>query len=158
MSSRLVGFLIPIVLFQSVTLGLFGELTGCSLPGNASARLLLLMLTGVAFTSLCLGISARSRSAERAQSHAWALLVINVLLCGALLGFPRLLGGVIQPFITAYYGWSGSVETLKATAVFEPLTLFVKTWFATPSGAMLALLLHAFIGIVITLTGLKKAR
>lgn len=152
------GFLIPIVLFQSVTLGLFGELTGCSLPGNASARLLLLMLTGVAFTSLCLGISARSRSAERAQSHAWALLVINVLLCGALLGFPRLLGGVIQPFITAYYGWSGSVETLKATAVFEPLTLFVKTWFATPSGAMLALLLHAFIGIAITLTGLKKAR
>ena len=152
------GFLIPIVLFQSVTLGLFGELTGCSLPGNASARLLLLMLTGVAFTSLCLGISARSRSAERAQSHAWALLVINVLLCGALLGFPRLLGGVIQPFITAYYGWSGSVETLKATAVFEPLTLFVKTWFATPSGAMLVLLLHAFIGIVITLTGLKKAR
>lgn len=152
------GFLIPIVLFQSVTLGLFGELTGCSLPGNASARLLLLMLTGVAFTSLCLGISARSRSAERAQSHAWALLVINVLLCGALLGFPRLLGGVIQPFITAYYGWSGSVETLKATAVFEPLTLFVKTWFATPSGAMLALLLHAFVGIVLTLTGLKKAR
>lgn len=152
------GFLIPIVLFQSVTLGLFGELTGCSLPGNASARLLLLMLTGVAFTSLCLGISARSRSAERAQSHAWALLVINVLLCGALLGFPRLLGGVIQPFITAYYGWSGSVETLKATAVFEPLALFVKTWFATSSGAMLALLLHAFIGIVLTLTGLKKAR
>ncbi len=152
------GFLIPIVLFQSVTLGLFGELTGCSLPGNASARLLLLMLTGVAFTSLCLGISARSRSAERAQSHAWALLVINVLLCGALLGFPRLLGGVIQPFITAYYGWSGSVETLKATAVFEPLTLFVKTWFATPSGAMLALLLHAFIGIVLTFTGLRKTR
>jgi ABC-type multidrug transport system ATPase subunit len=152
------GFLIPIVLAQSITLGLLTELTGSSLPGNAFARLLLLMFTGIAFTSLCLGISARSRNAERAQSHAWSLLVLNVLLCGALLGFPRLLGGVIQPFITAYYGWSGSVETLKDTAVFSPITHFVRTWFAAPSGAMLALLLHAFIGFVITITGLKRHR
>ncbi len=152
------GFLIPIVLVQSLTLGLFGELTGCSLPGNGSARLLLLMLTGIAFTSLCLGISARCRSAERAQNFAWMLLLLNVLLCGALLGFPRLLGGVIQPLITAYYGWSGSVETLKDTAVFVPMTQFVKTWFATPTGAIAALLLHAFIGLVLTLSGLRKTR
>ena len=150
------GFIIPIVLAQSFTLGIFSELTGCSLPGNGSMRLMLLMLTGTAFTSLCLGISAHSQSAERAQSHAWMLLVLNVLLCGALLGFPRMLGGVIQPFITAYYGWSGSVETLKSSTVFEPMTKLVKTWFATPSGAILALLVHAFIGIILTFTGIRK--
>jgi succinate dehydrogenase/fumarate reductase cytochrome b subunit len=79
-----------------------------------------------------------------------------VLLCGALLGFPRMLGGVIQPFITAYYGWSGSVETLKSSTVFEPMTKLVKTWFATPSVAMLALLVHTFIGIILTFTGIRK--
>ena len=150
------GFLIPIVLAQSLTLGLFLSITGGSLPGNGSARLLLLMLTGIAFTSLCLGLSARSSSAARAQNHAWMLLVVNVLLCGALLGFPRLLGGVLQPLITAYYGWSGSIETLKNTVVFEPLTKLVRTWFAAPSGAMIALLCHAGLGMALTITGLKK--
>jgi hypothetical protein len=84
------------------------------------------------------------------------LLVVNVLLCGALLGFPRLLGGVLQPLITAYYGWSGSIETLKNTVVFEPLTKLVRTWFAAPSGAMIALLCHAGLGMALTITGLKK--
>lgn len=150
------GFLLPISLTQSLTLGLFLSVTGGGLPGNGSARLLLLMLTGVAFTSLCLGLSARSASAARAQNHAWILLVVNVLLCGALLGFPRLLGGVLQPVITAYYGWSGSIDTLKNTAVFEPLTKLVRTWFASPSGAMIALCCHAVIGIALAITGLRK--
>ncbi|MCX6855907.1 MAG: ABC transporter permease, partial [Verrucomicrobia bacterium] len=150
------GFLIPIVLAQGLTLGLFLSLTGGSLPGNGSARLLLLMLTGIAFTSICLGLSARSSSAARAQNHAWMLLVINVLLCGALLGFPRLLGGILQPLITAYYGWSGSVDTLHHTVVFEPLTKLVRTWFATPSGAMIALLCHALAGMALTISGLRR--
>jgi ABC-type multidrug transport system ATPase subunit len=150
------GFLIPISLAQSLTLGLFLSITGSSLPGNGSARLLLLMLTGIAFTSLCLGLSARSSSAARAQNHAWMLLVLNVLLCGALLGFPRLLGGVLQPLITAYYGWSGSIDTLKNTVVFEPLTKLVRTWFAAPSGAMIALCCHALIGMALAITGLRK--
>lgn len=150
------GFLIPIVLAQGLTLGLFLSITGGSLPGNGAPRLLLLILTGIAFTSLCLGLSARSPNAARAQNHAWMLLIINVLLCGALLGFPRLLGGVLQPFITAYYGWSGSMDTLKNTLVFEPVTKLVRTWFASPSFAMIALLIHAAVGMVLTLTGLRK--
>jgi ABC transport system ATP-binding/permease protein len=150
------GFLIPIVLAQSLTLGLFLAITGGSLPGNGIARLLLLMLTGIAFTSICLGLSARSSSAARAQNHAWMLLVINVLLCGALLGFPRLLGGVLQPLITAYYGWSGSVDTLQNTVVFEPMTKLVRTWFASPSGAMIALLSHALLGMALTISGLRS--
>jgi len=150
------GFLIPIVVTQSLALGLFLAVTGTSLPGNGAARLLLLMFTGIAFTSLCLGISARSQSAARAQNHAWLLLVVNLLLCGALLGFPRLLGGVIQPFITAYYGWSGSLDTLSDSAVFEPITKFVRTWFATPLGAFVALTIHATIGLCLTISGLRK--
>lgn len=153
-----IGFLIPLIIAQSFALGLLVEITGCDLPGNGFARLMLLVLTGIAFSSLCLGISARSRSAENAQNHAWKLVIANILLCGALLGMPRLLGGFLQPLATAYYGWSGSVETLKTTSVFVPMTHFVRTWFATPTGAMLALTLHTFIGLTLALTGLKKAR
>lgn len=152
------GFLIPLVAAQGFALGLLVEITGCSLPGNGFARLILLVLTGIAFSSLCLGISAHSRNSENAQNHAWRLVIFNILVCGALLGMPRLIGGFIQPLTTAYYGWSGSVETLKTTSVFVPMTHFVRTWFATPTGAMLALTLHTFIGLTLALTGLKKAR
>jgi hypothetical protein len=152
------GFLVPLVVAQGFALGLLVEITGCSLPGNGFARLLLLVLTGIAFSSLCLGISAHSRNSANAQNHAWKLVIFNILVCGALLGMPRLIGGFIQPLATAYYGWSGSVETLKTTAVFVPMTHFVRTWFATPTGAMLALMLHTFIGLTLALTGLKKAR
>lgn len=152
------GFLIPVVVAQSLALGLLVEITGCHLPGNGFARLILLVLTGVAFSSLCLGISARSRNAESAQNHAWKLVILNILLCGALLGMPRLIGGFLQPLTTAYYGWSGSMDTLKTTSVFVPMTHFVRTWFATPAGAMLALTLHTFIGLTLALSGLRKAR
>lgn len=152
------GFLIPVVVAQSFALGLLVEITGCNLPGNGFARLILLVLTGIAFSSLCLGISARSRNAESAQNHAWKLVILNILLCGALLGMPRLMGGFLQPLTTAYYGWSGSMDTLKTTSVFVPMTHFVRTWFATPAGAMLALTLHTFIGLTLALTGLRRAR
>ncbi|MDZ4286645.1 MAG: hypothetical protein U0984_01730, partial [Prosthecobacter sp.] len=62
------------------------------------------------------------------------------------------------PLVTAYYGWSGSVETLKDTAVFQPITIFVRTWFATPTIAMVALAAHFVAGVILTLTGLKKRR
>lgn len=152
------GFLVPLVLAQSFTLGLFIEIVTGGLPGYMMPRLILLSLTGLAFTALSLGLSARSRDVDRAQSRAWMLAVVNVLLAGALLGFPRILGGVLQPLVTAYYGWSGGVETVQDTVLFAPITQFVRTWFATPSLAIFALLAHAAVGVVVTLTSLRVRR
>ncbi|MDZ4287671.1 MAG: ATP-binding cassette domain-containing protein, partial [Prosthecobacter sp.] len=93
------GIVIPLALIQCFTLGLFLEVTTGGLPGYTLPRLMLLGLTGVAFSTLCLGISAHSRTAERAHSQAWLLAFANVLLAGAILGFPRVLGGVLQPLV-----------------------------------------------------------
>jgi len=152
------GFLIPLMVAQGAALVLLVDMMGGHLPGNGLMRLVLLVLTGVAFSSLCLGISAWNRQVDRAQSHAWKLWSANVLLAGALLGFPRPVGFVLQPFITAYYGWSGSVDTLSGLPVFEPMTHFVRTWFATPMTAVIALLAQSVIGIVLAGWGLKKRR
>jgi hypothetical protein len=150
------GFLVPLMTAQSAALVLLVDMMGGHLPGNGLLRLLLLVLTGVGFSCLCLGISALSRDADRAQSHAWKLWAANVLLAGALLGFPRPLGFALQPFITAYYGWSGSVDTLSGLPVFEPMTQFVRTWFAAPMTAVIALLAHSVIGIVLAGWGLRR--
>jgi ABC-type multidrug transport system ATPase subunit len=152
------GFVLPLVLAQAFALGLLPDLLTGGLPGDALPRLPLLALTGVAFACLCLGISACSANAERAHSRSWMLFFYNLILGGALLGFPRALGNVIHPFITAYYGWSGSIETLANTVVFVPITQLVRTWFATPGQAFLALGIHALIGILTAWFGLRQRR
>jgi len=152
------GFVLPLVLLQAFALGVLPDLLTGGLPGNAAPRVPLLALTGVAFACLCLGISACSANAERAHSRSWMLFFYNLMLAGALLGFPRALGNVIHPFITAYYGWSGSIETLENTGVFVPITQLVRTWFATPGQAFIALTAHAGVGILASWFGLRQRR
>lgn len=150
------GFLVPLMAAHGAALVLLTDLTGASLPGQAGLRLLLLMLTGVTFGCLCLGISAHSRSPAAAQAGAWKLWAANLLLSGALLGFPRPLGMILQPFLTMHQGWSGSVETLAGLAVFKPITHFVRTWFATPELAIFWLLVQAVVGIALAAWGLRR--
>lgn len=152
------GFLIPLMAAHGAALILLAELTGASLPGPALLRLVLLMLTGIAFGCLCFGLSATSPSPAAAENRAWKLWAANLLLSGALLGFHRPLGMVVQPFLSLYQGWSGSIDTLAGLPVFAPLTQFVRTWFATPSSAMVALLLQAVAGIAMAAWGLKRRR
>jgi ABC transport system ATP-binding/permease protein len=149
-------FVLPVSLLQSLGMGFFLEIVSGGLPGNGGMRLLLPALTGMAFASLCLGISALSRTPGRAHSLSLTLLFANVLLCGALLGFPRLLGQLVHPFITAHYGWSGILDTLHDDALFQPLTRLVHTWFATPTLALGMLSLHLVIGIVLAWLGLRR--
>lgn len=154
-------YTLPGILLQALSIEMFLDI--CSglpggLPGAGMAKLVLPALSGVAFTSLCLGISATSSSAERAHSSALTLLVANLLLCGALLGFHRTIGHVIHPFITAHYGWSGLVDSMQRTPFFQPIDAFVKTWFATPSIAMVALVAHFLLGVVLAYVGLSRRR
>ncbi len=128
------------------------------LPGHAFARLVLLVLSGFAFSFLCLGISACSSSKERAYGLSMILLFGNVILAGAMLAPTRLLGGVIQPFSTAYYGWSGAIDAMGESPVFEPMTLFVPTWFATPAFAVIILVVHALFGLALIVFGMRRKR
>jgi ABC-type multidrug transport system ATPase subunit len=149
-------FVMPMSLLQSFWMGMFLELVSGGLPGHGGTRLALPALTGMAFAALCLGISANSRTAERAHSICLTLLSANVLLSGALLGFPRMVGHLVHPFITAHYGWSGILDTLQGDTVFGPLTTLVRTWFATPAIAAAMLGVHFVVGLVLAYIGLRR--
>lgn len=148
--------MLPIILVQSFWMEMFLEIVSGGLPGAQGAKLLLPALSGAAFAAICLGISANSSSAERAHSVSLTLLCANVLLCGALLGFPQALGHVVHPFITAHYGWSGIIDSMQNAPAFNPIDAFVKTWFATPNLAMIMLGVHFVIGIVLAFVGLRR--
>jgi hypothetical protein len=149
-------FMLPIILVQSIWMEMFLEIVSGGLPGAQGAKLLLPALSGTAFAALCLGISANSSTPERAHSISLTLLCANVILCGALLGFPQALGHVVHPFITAHYGWSGIIDTLQKTPFFDPIDQFVKTWFATPSLAMIMLGVHTVVGVALAFVGLRR--
>jgi hypothetical protein len=148
----------PVILVQSVWMEMFLEIISGGLPGTQGAKLLLPVLSGVAFASLCLGISANSGTKERAHSACLTVLCINVLLSGALLGLPQALGHVVHPFITAHYGWSGIIDSLKGTAYFTPIDQLVKTWFATPTLAMIMLGVHFVVGVALSFVGLGRRK
>lgn len=153
-----ITFLFPIVTAQALWLGLFVEILTGGLPGPLWLRLTLPVLTGLGFTSLCLAISAHAKSTERAHSRCLTLAFAQVLLAGALLGMPRVLGSVLQPFVTAYFGWSGILAGMAPHPIHEAVGTLLRTSFASPSFALAALAFHILIGLVITRLGLRKTR
>lgn len=151
-------FVLPLVLLQSAWLGLFVDMASGGLPGHSGTRLLLLMLGSAAFTTLTLGLSALSSSPDRASSRSWLFAFAQLPLSGALLALPSGLASTLQPLVTAFYAWSGSLHTLKGTPVFEPFTVSNGTWLATPAIAVFMLLLHAFAGLALTIYGVRRSR
>lgn len=145
-----------LVLIQSLWLGLFVDAVLGGLPGNGPMRMLLLLGTALAFTSLCLGTSALSKTGDLASARAWLLAFLQVPLCGALVALPAGLGTMIQPFVTAYYGWSGSIEAMKSSRLFDSFDLINGTWFASPGLALSLLFVHFLIGLLMLLIGLKR--
>jgi len=150
------AYVVPLVLLQTFWLGMFMEMITGGLPGNVGLRLALLVMTGAAFTMVCLGISANSRSGERSMSICLTLAFLQILLAGALQGFPRLLGNIIHPFITAYHGWSGSMDAMKDTAAFPAITALVRTWFASPAQALTWLTIHLGLGLLLCVYGISR--
>lgn len=153
-----IAFLFPVVAGQALWLGFFVEIVAGGLPGPLWLRLALPVLTGLGFTSLCLAISAHAASTERAHSRCLTLAFAQVLLAGALLGMPRVLGGILHPFVTAYYGWSGMIAGMAPHPVHEAVGTLVRTSLAPPSLALSVLALHILIGLVVARLGLRKAR
>ena len=152
------ALVLPLSFIQAFSMGILVEMSIGGFPGHGIARLTLLILSGVAFALLCLGISSNSQTKERAYGFAMTLLFGNVMVSGAILGLPRVLGSVIQPFSTAYYGWSGSIDSMHSTPVFGPMTQLVPTWFASPAFAVIMLIIHAAFGLALLLAGLRKRR
>jgi ABC-type multidrug transport system ATPase subunit len=149
-------FLLPLVLWQSLWMGLCVEMFVPGIPGNAAMRMALLMMTGISFTSLCMAISAWQRDPERAHNLALTFALAQVVFAGAVLGLPRVLGGILQPLVPAYYGWSAMIEGMKHSAVYPLIDSLVRTWFAPPALALGALAVQALAGLLIALAGLRR--
>lgn len=151
-------FLGVFVLAQSLWMGFFVEMITGGLPGDLITKLALLVLASAAMTSVCLGISATSRSPEKATILSIYLVGFQLPLSGAVLTLPDWLESWVQPLIAAFWSWSGSLTSMRSTAFYDAVKQVTDTDLVAPSIAGFVLLVHIVIGLSMSVVGVQKAQ
>lgn len=122
--------------------------TVCGFPGSLFDQFLILFATTLAMSTTCLAISAASPSPERASLLAIYLVGFQLPLSGAALALPDWLSTLCRPFIAAYWGWSGYLQTFGETRYFDIIRQSSETWVAPYALGMSVLALHILITLV----------
>jgi len=141
-------------LFQAFWMAWFVKAV-CGFPGSLSAQFAILFATTLAMSTTCLAISAASPSSERASLLAIYMVGFQLPLSGAALALPEWLSVVCRPFVAAYWGWSGYLQTFHETRYFDVVRQSTETSIASYQWGMTVLSLHVIVALVaaIYLTG-----
>jgi len=150
-------FLGVFVLAQSIWMGIFVDMIVGGLPGDLLVKLMLLVLVSAAMTSVCLGISALSRSPEKATILSIYLVGFQLPLSGAVLTLPDWIEGAVNPFIAAFWAWSGSLRSMNDTPFYDAVKQVTETTLVTPELAVFVLIAHVLIGLSMTYVGSKAS-
>jgi len=74
------------------------------------------------------------------------------------MAWPKATAVLAQPFLSAYYGWSGAVGTLASSPWLEGVKAINRTSFASPGLALVMLLLHAILGAGLLVLAVRRRR
>lgn len=151
-------FLGVFVLAQSIWMGIFVDMITGGLPGDLITQLGLLVLVSAAMTSVCLGISALCRTPEKATILSIYLVGFQLPLSGAVLSLPDWIEGAVNPFIAAFWSWSGSLRSMSDTAFYDAVKKVTETSLVTPELAGFVLLAHVIIGLSMAYVGSKGSQ
>lgn len=151
-------FLGMFVLAQSLWMGFFVDLVVGGLPGDLVTKLVLLVLASGAMTSVCLGISAMSKSPEKATILCIYLVGFQLPLSGAVLTLPDWLENWVQPLIAAFWSWSGSLSSMRSTAFYDAVKQVTATDLISSNIAAFVLAVHIIVGLSMAFVGVQKSQ
>ncbi len=123
--------------------------TVCGFKGDFLSQFEILFATTLAMSVTCLAISSAAKSPERASLLAIYLVGLQLPLSGAVLALPEMVSMICRPFIAAYWGWSGYLQTLKTTRLFDTVEQSTNTHIAEFPICVLVLTLHAVVCAVV---------
>ena len=132
--------------------------------GDLMNHLLFLILANAAMTSVCLGISANCKTGDQASLLSIYLVGFQLPLSGAVLALPGFIESLTQPFISAYWAWSGSIkgglmgDTGLESEVYKAVKSIVQTGFSGGALCFWVLVLHILIGLVLAYVGIRRSR
>ena len=156
LASKLV-YLSVLVLVQS--LWMFAFVQYCwPLRGDVVNHFIFLLLANAAMTSVCLGISANCKTPDQASLLSIYLVGFQLPLSGAVLALPEYVEKLTQPFISAYWAWSGSVNGGLESEVLKAVNSIVQTSFSDRPACLLVLGAHVLAGIILTYIGVRRTR
>jgi ABC-type multidrug transport system ATPase subunit len=151
------AFLSLFVLLQSFWMGAFVKLV-CGIPGDFLAQLLFLFLVNGAVTAICLGISSLMDSAEHASLASIYFVGFQLPLSGAVLALPDALGPLVRPFISAYWSWSGFLQTLQEERHYDIVQSVAQSPLAPGMVSAVVLFLHIAVGLTAAWIGCERHR
>ncbi len=122
--------------------------TLCHFPGNGFQQMVILFMTSLAMSTICLAISSASKSPERASLLAIYLVGFQLPLSGAVLALPQWLATACRPFIAAYWGWSGYLQTLAGTPYLDVVSQSTSTTIAGYQLAIWMLTIQTLIALL----------
>jgi ABC-type multidrug transport system ATPase subunit len=120
-SSKLI-FTSAVALGQGLWMTLFVKYV-CEFPGPLLPQALVLMLSCVSMTAVCLAFSATLSSADKASLLSVYLVGFQLPLSGVVLALPEVLVWVCRPFINAYWGWAGYFATMIDSRFYDAYRL-----------------------------------
>jgi ABC-type multidrug transport system ATPase subunit len=148
-------FLSLFVIVQSVWMGIFVHYA-CRFPGDVQAQISFLLLVNTAITSICLGISSWMNSAEQASLVSIYLVGFQLPLSGAVLALPDALGPLIRPLISAYWSWSGILETLRHEQYYDIVQSVAQSPLSAAPMCVLVLVIHGVLGLTAAWAGCER--
>lgn len=152
-----VVYLALLVLLQSVWMYAFVQFFW-EYRGDHLNHLYFLLLANAAMTSVCLGISANCKTPDQASLLSIYLVGFQLPLSGAVLALPDMVEMFTQPFISAYWAWSGSIEGGLGADVLKAVKSIVQTSFSPARLCEVVLWAHVLFGIVLAWIGARRAQ
>jgi len=123
----------------------------CGFPGGFAEQFLVLFLATAAMGGTCLFFSAIAKTPEKASLLSIYLVGLQLPLSGAVLALPEVMRWVTQPFIAAYWGWSGYLRTLESFRQYDMVQQASKTEIAGYAICIAVLVLH-FVAVWVATT------
>jgi len=149
-----VAFLACLVIAQSLWMAYFVNFFG-QFRGDFIYHAGFLLLVNAAMTAICLAISAIMRTAEQASLLSIYLVGFQLPLSGAVLALPERIDAFTRPFISAYWAWSGSVESLQ-TQVHDAVKSVIDTSLSTQTSCYYTLIAHIGVGLIVAWAGARR--
>ena len=132
--------------------------TLCDFPGSFPAQFAAFFGTTLAMSVTCLALSSALKSPESASLLAILLVGLQLPLSGAVLALPKAISALCQPFIAAYWGWSGYLKTLSETKLYDIVSQATTTPIADFTLCLFVLALHTVICGVVAWTFVARIR
>lgn len=155
-----VTFVSLIALGQGAWMCFFVKLV-CNFPGPWAEQLAILSASCVSMSVVCLGFSAMLTSPEKSSLLSIYLVGFQLPLSGVVLALPAALTWVCRPFINAYWGWSGYLESMKGQPLYDAYTASMPNQnavVASISEGLAVLAVQGLVGLCLVVYGCQQKR